>query len=221
MLRKNYIINKGGGCMIIKVNVKGFKEDDKLTLKEKRKKLVKNSELWFSELVDNEREKVLSLLMSRFSQLRYEDLEEVYNDGCLVLWNKMNDKNFQLADDNLVGYLLKICKNIGMHYERDLDKDIVGLDSIMEVSMEIEDDENGLSEVFDVIEETNDEEERYEKLEKVWEKLKEVDRMILVGYYVDGNNMEEIAKKVGYKNGDSVKSRKKKLLDKLKKEKRE
>ena len=75
--------------------------------------------------------------------------------------------------------------------------------------------------VFDVIEETNDEEERYEKLEKVWEKLKEVDRMILVGYYVDGNNMEEIAKKVGYKNGDSVKSRKKKLLDKLKKEKRE
>ena len=73
--------------MIIKVNVKGFKEDDKLTLKEKRKKLVKNSELWFSELVDNEREKVLSLLMSRFSQLRYEDLEEVYNDGCLVLWN--------------------------------------------------------------------------------------------------------------------------------------
>ena len=114
-----------------------------------------------------------------------------------------------------------VCKNIGMHYERDLDKDIVGLDSIMEVSMEIEDDENGLSEVFDVIEETNDEEERYEKLEKVWEKLKEVDRMILVGYYVDGNNMEEIAKKVGYKNGDSVKSRKKKLLDKLKKEKRE
>ena len=72
--------------MIIKVNVKGFKEDDKLTLKEKRKKLVQNSELWFSELVDNEREKVLSLLMSRFSQLRYEDLEEVYNDGCLVLW---------------------------------------------------------------------------------------------------------------------------------------
>ena len=173
--------------MIIKVSVKGFKEDDKLTLKEKRKKLVQNSELWFSELVDNEREKVLSLLMSRFSQLRYEDLEEVYNDGCLVLWNKMNDKNFQLADDNLVGYLLKICKNIGMHYERDLDKD----------------------------------KERYEKLEKVWEKLKEVDRMILVGYYVDGNNMEEIAKKVGYKNGDSVKSRKKKLLDKLKKEKRE
>ena len=75
--------------MIIKVSVKGFKEDDKLTLKEKKKKLVQNSELWFSELVDNEREKVLSLLMSRFSQLRYEDLEEVYNDGCLVLWNKM------------------------------------------------------------------------------------------------------------------------------------
>ena len=36
-----------------------------------------------------------------------------------------------------------------------------------------------------------------------------------------GLKQEEIAKKVGYKNGDSVKSRKKKLLDKLKKEKRE
>ena len=207
--------------MSLRISVSGFEEVEKLSPMEERRGLLGVSHLIFNKVMEGERENVMMRLVSRFKTLRYEDLEEVYSDGCLVLWNKMNDKNFQLADDNLVGYLLKICKNIGMHYERDLDKDIVGLDSIMEVSMEIEDDENGLSAVFDVIEETNDEEERYEKLEKVWEKLKEVDRMILVGYYVDGNNMEEIAKKVGYKNGDSVKSRKKKLLDRLKKEKKE
>ena len=49
----------------------------------------------------------------------------------------------------------------------------------------------------------------------VWKKLKEVDRMILESYYVDGCKMEEIAKRIGYKNGNSVKSKKNKVLRKM------
>jgi hypothetical protein len=49
----------------------------------------------------------------------------------------------------------------------------------------------------------------------VWAKLKEVDRMILESYYVDGCKMEEIAKKIGYRNGNSVKSKKNKVLKKM------
>ena len=56
---------------------------------------------------------------------------------------------------------------------------------------------------------------RYEKLDRIWRKLKEVDRMILESYYVDGCKMEEIAKRIGYKNGNSVKSKKKKVLMKI------
>jgi DNA-directed RNA polymerase specialized sigma24 family protein len=44
--------------------------------------------------------------------------------------------------------------------------------------------------------------------------------MILEGYYVDGCNMEEIAKRIGYKNGNSVKSKKNKVLKRIQKMRR-
>ena len=53
------------------------------------------------------------------------------------------------------------------------------------------------------------------KLEKVWKKLKDVERMILECYYVEGCRMNEIAKRIGYKNGDSVKSKKNRVLRKM------
>jgi hypothetical protein len=49
----------------------------------------------------------------------------------------------------------------------------------------------------------------------VWSKLKEVDRMILESYYVDGCKMDEIARRVGYRNGNSVKSKKNKVLRRM------
>ena len=66
-----------------------------------------------------------------------------------------------------------------------------------------------------MIEEKGDENEIFEKLDRVWGKLKKVDRMILESYYVDGCKMEEIARRIGYKNGNSVKSKKKKVLMKI------
>ena len=148
--------------------------------------------------------------------MRYEDLEEIYDDGCLVLWEKMNDKEFNLIEKSVVGYLKMICRNIGMHYLRKVNEDIESLDRIMERGYEVrKDDEKGMKEMFDVMDERGNEDERYEKLEKIWSKLKEVDRMILESYYIDGCRMEEIAKRVGYKNGNSVKSKKRKVLMKI------
>jgi len=69
--------------------------------------------------------------------------------------------------------------------------------------------------MFDVMEERGNEDEVFERLEMVWRKLKEVDRMILESYYVDGCRMKEIAMRIGYKNSDSVKSKKNKVLKKM------
>ena len=103
-----------------------------------------------------------------------------------------------------------------MHYLRKVNEDIESLDRIMERGYEVrKDDEKGMKEMFDVMDERGNEDERYEKLEKIWSKLKEVDRMILESYYIDGCRMEEIAKRVGYKNGNSVKSKKRKVLMKI------
>lgn len=204
--------------MIKIIKVSGFENEDveKLTLMEERSGLLGVSSLIFNKVVDGERDNVLMRLMGKFKSLRYEDLEEVYNDGCLVLWDKMMDKEFMLKEKSMVGYLVRICRNIGMHYLRKVNEDVESLDRIMERGYEVrEDDGRGIEEIFDVMDERGNEDERYEKLERIWSKLKEVDRMILESYYVDGCRMEEIAKRIGYKNGNSVKSKKKKVLMKI------
>ena len=204
--------------MVVRIKVSGFENDDveKLTLKEEKSGLLGVSSLIFNKVVDGERDNVLMRLMGRFKSLRYEDLEEVYNDGCLVLWDKMLDKEFKLKERSMVGYLVRICRNIGMHYLRKVNEDIESLDRIMERGYEVrEDDERGIEEMFDVMEERGNEDEIFERLDRVWGKLKIVDRMILESYYVDGCKMEEIAKRVGFRNGNSVKSKKNKVLRRM------
>ena len=204
--------------MVVSIKVSGFENEnvEKLSLMEEKRGLLGVSSLIFNKVVDGERENVLMRLMGRFKSLRYEDLEEVYNDGCLVLWDKMMDKEFKLKEKSMVGYLVRICRNIGMHYLRKVNEDVESLDRILERGYEMrEDDERGIEAMFDVMDERGNEDEIFERLDMVWKKLKKVDRMILESYYVDGCRMEEIARRVGYRNGNSVKSKKNKVLRRM------
>lgn len=202
--------------MIKIIKVSGFEEVEKLSLKEEKRGLLGVSSLIFNKVVDGERDYVLMKLMGMFKGLRFEDLEEVYDDGCMVLWEKMMDREFELKEKSLVGYLVRICRNVGMHYLRKVNEDIESLDRILERGYEVkENDENGMRAMFDLMEEKGNEDEIFEKLDMVWEKLKKVDRMILESYYVDGCRMEEIARRIGYRNGNSVKSKKNKVLRKM------
>ena len=204
--------------MIKIIKVSGFENEvvEKLSLMEEKRGLLGVSSLIYNKVVDGERENVLLRLMGKFKSLRFEDLEEVYDDGCLVLWEKMMDREFELREKSLVGYLVRICRNIGMHYLRKVNEDIESLDRIYERGYEMrDDDERGIEEMFDVMEEKGNEDEIFERLDRVWNKLKKVDRMILESYYVDGCRMEEIAKRIGYRNGNSVKSKKNKVLRRM------
>ena len=202
--------------MIVKIRVSGFEEKvEKLSPMEMKRGLLGVSHLIFNKVMEGERENVMLRLIGKFKSLRYEDLEEVYSDGCLVLWNKMNDEGFKLEEKSMVGYLVRVCRNIGMHYLRKVNEDVESLDRILERGCEREYEEDGMREFFDVMDEREDENEIFEKLDKAWEKLKDVDRLILESYYVDGCRMEEIAKRIGYRNGNSVKSRKNKVLRKV------
>ena len=203
--------------MIKIIKVSGFENEvvEKLSLMEEKRGLQGVSSLIYNKVVDGERENVLLRLMGKFKSLRFEDLEEVYDDGCLVLWEKMS-KGVELKEKSLVGYLVRICRNIGMHYLRKVNEDIESLDRIYERGYEMrDDDERGIEEMFDVMEEKGNEDEIFERLDRVWNKLKKVDRMILESYYVDGCRMEEIAKRIGYRNGNTVKSKKNKVLRRM------
>ncbi len=203
--------------MKVIVKVSGFEEEkEKFSFFEEKKNLLRVRRLFFNRFVEEGRNEMLMRLMMRFKGLRFEDLEEVYNDGCLVLWDKMMGEDFELREECLMGYLWKICWNIGMHYLRKVNEDLLSLDRLMENGFGgVKEGENGLEEMFEVLSKKEDDEVKYKKLEKVWKKLKDVDRMILESYYMEGCKMEEIAKRVGYKNSDSVKSRKCRLLRKM------
>ncbi len=203
--------------MKVIVKVSGFEEEkEKFSFFEEKRDLLRVRKLFFNRFVEEGRNEMLMRLMMRFKGLRFEDLEEVYNDGCLVLWDKMMGEDFELREECLMGYLWKICWNIGMHYLRKVNEDLLSLDRLMENGFGgVKEGANGLEEMFEVLSKKEDDEVKYKKLEKVWKKLKDVDRMILESYYMEGCKMEEIAKRVGYKNSDSVKSRKCRLLRKM------
>ena len=89
--------------MIVKIWVSSFEEEvEKLSLKEEKRELLGVSHLIFNKVVEGERENVMLRLVSKFKGLRYDDLEEVYSDGCLVLWNKLNDEGFKLKEKSMV-----------------------------------------------------------------------------------------------------------------------
>ncbi len=201
--------------MVIRVFESRVEYVKEVSLEDERKGLLGASHLMLSKLMKNEREKVMLMLMSSFKRLRYEDLEEVFSDGCLVLWNKMMDDDFELMESGMVNYLRKICWNVGMHYLRKVKDEVVSLDVMMESgSKNVE--RVGIGEMFDVLEnEESDEEEKWRKLDEIWKKLSDVDRMILESYYLDGCKMEEIAQRVGYKDANSVKSKKYRILRKI------
>ena len=202
--------------MIRFIKVSGFEKVEKLSLEEEKRGLLSVSSLIYNKVVDGERENVLMRLMGKFKSLRFEDLEEIYDDGCLVLWEKMRNKEFELREKSLVGYLVRICRNIGMHYLRKVNEDVESLDRIFERGFEMRDEyESGIGEMFDVMDERGNADEIFERLDKVWKKLKKTDQMILESYYVDGCRMDEIAKRIGYRNGNSVKSKKNKVLRKM------
>ena len=201
--------------MIVGIKVDGVKEKNKLSFKEEKEQLLKVSYFMLRDVMENERDNVMMMLMSGFKRLRYEELEEVYSDGCLLLWEKMMDDDYELRKESISGFLRRVCWNIGRHYLRRINDNVVSLDMMMGRGDECISEKSGIGELFDVVEECDDNDVRYEKLDEIWERLSEVDKMILESYYVDGCEMKEIARRIGYKNGNSVKSRKNKVLKKI------
>lgn len=200
--------------MVRVIGFKGVNEVNNFSSINERRNVIRVKKTLFGRMMEEMREKVMLILMKNFGRLRFEDIEEVYSDGCLVLWNKMESDSLELEGENLVKYMIRICKNIGSHYLRKVDDVVVSFGDL--VCENSGGEEDGFMEMFDILDEVViSDEEKYKRLDEVWGKLKEVDRMILVSYYWEGAKMDMIAKKIGYKSADSVKSKKNKVLKRM------
>ena len=202
--------------MIVGIRVNGVENEvKKLSFEEEKRELLGVSSLILDKVMENERVNVMLMLMKCFKKLRYEDLEEIYSDGCLVLWKKMMEKDFKLDKKGAGSYLKKICWNLGMHYLRKVKDEVDSLDDMMDKG-DFRYENCSMGEMFDVLENGEDDrEKKFMELDMIWEKLSGVDKMILQSYYIDGCKMNEIAAKMGYSSGNSVKTMKRRVLKKI------
>ncbi|MCQ2289493.1 MAG: sigma-70 family RNA polymerase sigma factor [Muribaculaceae bacterium] len=182
-------------------------------------------EVWFSSIITELRVPVMYVLNRRFSRLSWEDLEEVYMDGCLVVYTNMLNGKVELDDESFVKYLTRVCLNVGMHYLRNVRDCVLSIEGMIDGDFfSIYNTDDVMDEMFYIFEDSScdDEEEKLARLSSVWEKLSDIDRIILVSYYWEGLSMEEIKAKIGYKSVASVKNKKsrclKMMLEKIKEE---
>jgi len=79
--------------------------------------LINSREL--NDFLRNSREKSLRFLKGRYSALPMEDLEDVYQESSIVLYQKIQTGELSELSSSLYSYFLGICKNLTEKWIRD------------------------------------------------------------------------------------------------------
>jgi RNA polymerase sigma factor (sigma-70 family) len=127
-----------------------------------------------------------------------DEAQDIYQDALIVLWQKVQKDDFVLTS-KLSTYLYAICKNLWLR-ELERKSRLVGIEK-------------------DEVEFINlEQKERIKIIHDCIDSLGDTCKKVLTYYYFDGMSMLEIAKKLGFANADTAKSKKykcKKELDSL------
>lgn len=131
---------------------------------------------------------------------REEDASDVFQDGVVALYEKLNAPDFVLSA-SLKTYLYAVCRNIWLkRLEKNKRQGFVDFEEFDVVAEEPEDDKS----------------EDKAKLRLQLQHLGEQCRKVLMLFYYFKKNMDEIAAELGYTNADNAKNQKYKCLQRLK-----
>lgn len=133
------------------------------------------------------------------NQGRQEDAEDLLQDALIVLWQKVQQGNFVLSS-KLSTYIMAICKNLWM---KRLGKQqrMEGEDKILPHLYVVADN---FSEFTD-----------FKHLQKAMDEIGETCKQLLLLFYFDGNDMNQIASKMQFANADTAKAKKYQCFKKL------
>lgn len=164
------------------------------------------------ELLDRiqsgDKDVLVSIYKSNFSMIRSyviknqgrdEDAEDLLQDALIVLWQKVQKGNFELSS-KLSTYLMAICKNLWLKRLHKLQK-MDGEDKILPHLHVCADN---FSEISD-----------FKHLQKALDEIGETCKQLLLLFYFDGNDMEQIARKMQFANADTAKAKKYQCFKKL------
>lgn len=133
------------------------------------------------------------------NQGREEDAEDLLQDALIVLWQKVQQGNFVLSS-KLSTYLMAVCKNLWLK-RLAKQKRTEGEDKILP----------HLHIVADNFSDNTD----FKHLQKAMDEIGETCKQLLLLFYFDGNDMEQIAQKMQFANADTAKAKKYQCFKKL------
>ncbi len=148
------------------------------------------------------RKKVVSVIENR--GLPQEEIEEVFNDGLLVLMKNAIKGLLDKDDSRIEPYLIGICKNIS--YQKYQKKQKLLALTASENTIPL--DTNYLDVMLN--------KERQEIIDQLLHNMKEDCRSVIMGFYFYKKKMAEIAKEMNYKNEQTARNKKAKCMKALK-----
>lgn len=134
-----------------------------------------------------------------------DDARDVFQEAMIVLYEKVRSGHFEL-NCQIKTYVYSVSRRIWLKRLQQLNRYVAPI-SGMESEISVEED----------LEEHERVNEEFEVMEKAINGLGEPCKSLLEAYYLQKQNMQEIAANFGYTNADNAKNQKYKCLMRLKK----
>jgi RNA polymerase sigma factor (sigma-70 family) len=134
-----------------------------------------------------------------------DDAKDVYQEGIIVLYNKIKGGNFELSS-KLKTYIYSVCRRIWLKK----------LAQQSRKTSNIADFEDVIA-TDDDVEQHEEKDQQFEKMQAALLHLGEPCKTIIQDFYIHNLSMQDICEKFGYTNTDNAKTQKYKCLQRLKK----
>jgi RNA polymerase sigma factor (sigma-70 family) len=134
-----------------------------------------------------------------------DDAKDVYQEGIIVLYNKIKGGNFELSS-KLKTYIYSVCRRIWLKKLAQQSRKTSNIADFEDV-IATEDD----------VEQHEEKDQQFEKMQAALLHLGEPCKTIIQDFYIHNLSMQDICEKFGYTNTDNAKTQKYKCLQRLKK----
>lgn len=145
-----------------------------------------------------------------FGRTANADIEDIFQDSCIVLMQKVKEGKFTITGEHSVfKFLVKIGINNACNFIRK-HRPLTSKEE-MTVTLNLHDDNQDVELSVDEQQQAQD-----EFLDRVFDSLPDTCKAIFKKFYWERKSMDEIADIIGYKTADSVKSKKSNCMKKFK-----
>ena len=172
--------------------------------------IMQNDERAWKHICKNMKQGFTSILVQtfQFSNLTNEDIEDIFQESCIVLMQKVKSGGIAISRDGaLFSYLVQIGKLTACNLVRKR-KDITSED-VVTIS-------DNLHKEYEDISVDEKQKSQDEFLDRVFDSLPSDCKTLLKHFYWGHKPMDQIASILGMRNADSAKTKKNKCMNKFK-----